>query len=330
MNPEKSSITQPREAYKLNGKFEYPLFYEKFQKAIASVWRPEEVSLAQDVYDWQECSEEEKDIIGGILRGFTQLELHVSCYWGDVVTKLFPKHEVHAMARAFSSSESIHAAAYSYLSDELGLDEFEAFLGDPTARTKIDYFVNQTDPVVSLGVFSGAGEGVSLFSSFAALLSFNLDGRFKGIAQIISWSALDEQQHSDGGCSLFCELDAEGRVSDEQKAQVVEGFKAVLANEDAFLEKIFNGYALRCINRDDLWHYLRHRANDRLCMLGIDHSFEYDRAKADSIRRWFEPVLTGQVSQDFFAFHKEGSAYVAKPSQSFDRVRWSILDLSLQ
>jgi hypothetical protein len=65
-------------------------------------------------------------------------------------------------------------------------------------------------------------------------------------------------------------------------------------------------------------------------MLGIDHSFEYDRAKADSIRRWFEPVLTGQVSQDFFAFHKEGSAYVAKPSQSFDRVRWSILDLSLQ
>jgi ribonucleoside-diphosphate reductase beta chain len=233
------------------------------------------------------------------------------------------------MARAFSSSEAVHAAAYSHLSDTLGLDEFEAFLGDPTARAKIDHFVNQADPVVSLGVFSGAGEGVSLFSSFAALLSFNLDGRFKGVAQIISWSALDEQQHSDGGCSLFRELDREGRVSDAQKVEVVRGFETVLANEDAFLEKIFNGHSLRCISRDELWHYLRHRANDRLRALGVDHSFEYDRAKADSIRRWFEPVLRGQISQDFFAFHKEGSAYVAKPEQKFDRINWKTLDLTL-
>ena len=166
--------------------------------------------MSTDVTDWQEATEEEKAVIGGILRGFTQLELHVACYWGDVVTKYFPKHEIHAMARAFSCSEAVHAAAYSHLSDTLGLDEFEAFLGDPTARAKIDYFVNTVDPIVSLGVFSGAGEGVSLFSSFAALLSFNLDGRFKGLSQIISWSALDEQQHSDGGCALFRHLDNEG------------------------------------------------------------------------------------------------------------------------
>lgn len=323
------SITAPREPYKVNGAFEYPEFYEKFQKAIASVWRPEEVSMAHDVYDWQECSAEERDVIGGILRGFTQLELHVACYWGDVITKYFPKHEIHAMARAFSSSEAVHAAAYSHLSDTLGLDEFEAFLGDPTARAKIDYFVNQSDPVVSLGVFSGAGEGVSLFSSFAALLSFNLDGRFKGVAQIISWSALDEQQHSDGGCALFRYLDEEGKVSEEQKAEVVKGFEAVLANEDAFLEKIFNGYTLRCISREDLWHYLRYRANDRLRTLGIDHSFSYNGTKADSIRKWFEPVLRGQVSNDFFALQKEGSMYVAKPSQTFERVSWATLDLSL-
>jgi ribonucleoside-diphosphate reductase beta chain len=323
------SITAPREPYKINGAFEYPFYYEKFDKAISSVWRPQEVSLAQDVHDWHECSKEEKNVIAGILRGFTQLELHVGCYWGDVITKTFPKHEVVAMARAFSCSEAVHAAAYSYLSDELGLDEFEAFLGDPTARAKIDYFVNQTDPVVSLGVFSGAAEGVSLFSSFAALLSFNLDGRFKGVAQIISWSALDEQQHSDGGCSLFRELDSEGRVTPEQKAQIVSGFKAVLSNENAFLDKIFNGYTLRCISREDLWHYLRHRANDRLQALGIDYKFEYDRSKADSIRRWFEPVLKGQVSNDFFALQKEGSMYVAKPSQTFERVNWKTLNLAL-
>ena len=285
--------------------------------------------MDRDVYDWQEAAQEEKEVIGGILRGFTQLELHVACYWGDVVTKFFPKHEVQAMARAFSCSEAVHAAAYSHLSDTLGLDEFEAFLGDPTAREKIDYFVNQTDPIVSLGVFSGAGEGVSLFSSFAALLSFNLDGRFAGVAQILSWSALDEQQHSDGGCSLFRQLDAEGLVSEDQKRQIVEGFEAVLANEDAFLEKIFNGYKLSCVDRDDLWHYLRYRANDRLAQLHIGHRFSYNKDKADAIRKWFEPILKGQVSNDFFASQKEGSMYVAKPEQNFERVKWNTLNLSL-
>lgn len=285
--------------------------------------------MAQDVYDWQEAKPEERAVIGGLLRGFTQLETHVACYWGDVVTKFFPKHEVQAMARAFSCSEAVHAAAYSHLSDTLGLDEFEAFLGDPTAREKIDYFVNQSDPIVSLGVFSGAGEGVSLFSSFAALLSFNLDGRFKGLSQILSWSALDEQQHSDGGCALFRQLDSEGRVTDEQKAAIVEGFEAVLSNEDAFLERIFNGYELSCINRDDLWHYLRYRANDRLSNLNISHRFSYNQTQADKVRKWFEPVLKGQVSNDFFAHTKEGSMYVSKPEQNFDRVKWNTLDLAL-
>jgi ribonucleoside-diphosphate reductase beta chain len=233
------------------------------------------------------------------------------------------------MARAFSCSEAVHAAAYSHLSDTLGLDEFEAFLGDPTARTKIDYFVNQTDPIVSLGVFSGAGEGVSLFSSFAALLSFNLDGRFKGLSQIISWSALDEQQHSDGGCALFRYLDEEGLVSDDQKRQIVEGFKAVLDNEDHFLERIFNGYSLGCVERDDLWNYIRYRANDRLSELHIGHRFSYNKEKSDRIRKWFEPILKGQVSNDFFAHSKEGSMYVAKPEQNFERVKWNALNLQL-
>jgi len=285
--------------------------------------------MSADVTDWQEAKDEERAVIGGILRGFTQLEVHVSDYWGDIVTKLFPKHEVVAMARAFASSESVHAAAYSHLSDTLGLDDFEAFLGDPTARAKIDYFVNQTDPIVSLGVFSGAGEGVSLFSSFAALLSFNLDGRLIGISQIISWSALDEQQHCNGGCALFRQLDAEGKVSDEQKRQIVEGFEAVLDNEDAFLEKIFNGYTLSCIDRSNLRDYIRHRANDRLSQLNISHRFSYNKDGADRIRKWFEPVLKGQVSNDFFAHSKEGSMYVAKPEQNFERVKWNALNLQL-
>jgi ribonucleoside-diphosphate reductase beta chain len=40
-----------------------------------------------------------------------------------MVTKWFPKHEIKQMAMMFGSQETIHAAAYSYLNETLGLEE---------------------------------------------------------------------------------------------------------------------------------------------------------------------------------------------------------------
>lgn len=130
-----TSILKYRQPYKVNGKFEFPEFFEAYHKAQSSQWRPQEVSLESDIRDWQNASKDEKEIIGGILRGFTQLETHVSDYWANI-PNWFPKHEIVAVARAFSLSEIVHAEAYNLLSDTLGLDEFEAFLGDPIAQQK--------------------------------------------------------------------------------------------------------------------------------------------------------------------------------------------------
>ena len=214
-----TSIREYRQPYKVNGEFEFPEFFEAYHKAQSSQWRPQEVSFESDIRDWQNSSPEEREIIGGILRGFTQLECHVSDYWANI-PNWFPKHEISAVARAFSLSEIVHAEAYNLLSDTLGLDEFEAFLGDPVAQQKIGYFLESRGVKESLAVFSGAGEGVSLFSSFAVLLSLNLTGRFKGIAQIISWSALDEQQHSDTGIQLFRQLIEEDPLTSDEAVMI--------------------------------------------------------------------------------------------------------------
>jgi ribonucleoside-diphosphate reductase beta chain len=122
-------------------------------------------------------------------------------------------------------------------------------------------------------VFSGAGEGVSLFSSFAVLLSLNLTGRFKGIAQIISWSALDEQQHSDTGIKLFRQLTEENPLTAEESKGIAEGFEAVISNEFSFLEKIFEGRTLNTIQKSDVREYILYRANDRLARLGVPKVF---------------------------------------------------------
>lgn len=190
----KSLLTHPPMVYKKVGGFDYPEFFDYFKNAVASVWRPEEVPMGSDVNDWQHnLTQSERELIGGVLRGFTVMEMGISEYWGDVVCRKFPKPEVLAMARAFSLFEQIHAQAYNHLSDTLGINEFEAFLSDPTAQQKVErFFTECSSEKVSLAVFSGAGEGVSLFASFSILLAFNKTGRMKGLAQIISWSVRDE------------------------------------------------------------------------------------------------------------------------------------------
>lgn len=322
------SIREYRQPYKVNGNFEFPQFFEAYQKALSSVWRPQEVSFESDIRDWQNASPDEREIVAGILRGFTQLECHVSDYWAKIPV-WFPKHEIAAVARAFSLSEIVHAEAYNLLSDTLGLDEFEAFLGDPVAQQKINFFLEDRNIKESLAVFSGAGEGVSLFSSFAVLLSLNLTGRFKGIAQIISWSALDEQQHSDTGIQLFRQLVSESSLTLEETRTIVEGFDAVIENEFSFLEKIFEGRTLSTINKEDVREYILHRANDRLARLGVQKVFKYDESSANRIKEWFHPLMAGATSTDFFAQKADGANYISKPTQDFSGVNLKTLDLVL-
>jgi ribonucleoside-diphosphate reductase beta chain len=326
-------ITEPRLAYKVNGTFEYPEFFNRYQKAIASVWRVQEVSFDPDVRDWQQATDSEKEIIGGILRGFTTLEQLIGDYWSNEVCAMFPKPEILSMARAYSLFESVHAEAYNHLSDTLGLDEFEAFLGDPVAQKKIEEFSNYSGKV-ALGIFSGAGEGVSLFSSFAVLLSFNKSGRFKGLAQIISWSALDEQQHSDGACSLFRQLVREQGLTLEEKRLIKHGFDAVLENERAFLKNIFKDREVNGLTAEALDNYMLQRSNNRLRELGIydstDCHYDYNANLANSVKEWFDVMVVGQKSTDFFAASKSGDNYVAKPTQNFSTVDLSSIDLVLR
>lgn len=324
------SIRDYRAAYKTEQGFEYPFFFEQYQKALSSVWRPQEVSFESDIRDWQEASDCEREIVAGILRGFTILETRVSDYWAKVPV-WFPKHEIAAVARMFSLSEVVHSEAYNLLSDTLGLNEFEAFLGDPIAQQKIGYFLENRPIKESLAVFSGAGEGVSLFSSFSVLLSLNLKGKYRGLSQIISWSIQDEQQHSDTGIRLFRELIEEDPLTPLESETILEGFKTVLSNEDAFLNQIFEGRTLETITLYDTKQYLRWRANNRLSKLGFSVPLlDVDVEAANRIRQWFDPIAAGATSTDFFAQAKSGDSYVAKPSQDFLGVNLKTLNLELK
>ena len=311
--------------FKKENGFDFPQFAEIFKHTRRSIWTEEEVRMESDLRDWQfNSTPEERAVIAGILKGFVSTELGIGCYWADKVCKIFPKPEIVAMARAFSFFESIHAFAYSYLNDVLGLNEYEEFINDPIVCSKIETFFQEYSDKVSLAVFSGAGEGVSLFSSFAVLLSFSRDGRYKGLAQIISWSAIDEQTHSEAGCELFRELVKETGITQEEKETIYEGFRLVVQKEFAFIDQL--GY----FETEELKSYILNRANERLLTLGLEQIFKLTTeqlAQAKSMAAWFDPMIRGASNSDFFAQSKNGSAYVAKPTQDFMDLDMTSLNL---
>jgi ribonucleoside-diphosphate reductase beta chain len=317
--------------FKKENGFDFPEFYQYYENTVASVWRHQEVAMEGDLRDWQfNSTPDERAVIAGILKGFVSAELGIGCYWANEVCRIFPKPEIQAMARAFSFFETIHAAAYSYLNDVLGLNEYEEFINDPIACSKIETFFQKYSDKVSLAVFSGAGEGVSLFSSFAVLLSFNKDGRYKGLAQIISWSAIDEATHSEAGCALFRRLVQETGLSNEDREAIYEGFRLIVEKEYAFIDHIFNSAHIGSIDPEELKAYITNRANERLLTLGLEQIFHLSTetlSQAKSVSAWFDPMIKGASSSDFFAQSKSGDNYVAKPTQDYMSVDLSTLDL---
>jgi ribonucleoside-diphosphate reductase beta chain len=201
--------------------FEYPVYYtEGWLKQMQAFWLHTEISMQGDVKDWKEnLLSHEKNLVGNILLGFAQTECAVSDYWTGMVTKWFPKHEIKQMAMAFGSQETVHATAYSYLNETLGLEDFKGFLHEPSIAAKFEHLASvdadytamdlmknptaRREVARSLAIFSAFAEGVSLYSSFAVLYSFQMRNMLKGIGQQMKWSVRDESLHSKMGCQLF-------------------------------------------------------------------------------------------------------------------------------
>jgi len=299
--------------------FEYPEYYtEGWLKQAQAFWLHTEISMQGDVKDWNEkLTESEKNIVGNILLGFAQTECAVSDYWTQYVTTWFPKHEIKQMAMMFGSQETIHATAYSYLNETLGLEDFAAFLHEPTIAEKFELLTSTSanythedlakNPVArkevarSLAIFSAFAEGVSLYSSFAVLYSFQMRNLLKGIGQQMKWSVRDESLHSKMGCQLFRHMCTEyPELKQEVYQDVLQAADMMRQMEHKFIDKMFEMGDLDNMKAENLKHFITKRTNEKLIELGYESEFKFDEDLAAELD-WFYHLTGGHTHTDFFA-----------------------------
>tara|TARA_B110000014_G_C20048439_1_gene545292 strand:+ start:92 stop:1054 length:963 start_codon:yes stop_codon:yes gene_type:complete len=297
------SLLDTRDYYK---PFDNPWMFDYYSQQNQMHWFPEDVPLHNDVKDWQDLGESEKNLLTQIFRLFTQSDVDVSSGYVDRYMKIFKKPEARMMMGAFNNMESIHQHAYSLLLDTVGMPEVEykAFSEYEAMADKHEYVdavrVTKGDKrsiAKALAIYSAFTEGLQLFSSFIILLNFPRFGKMKGMGQIITYSIRDESLHVEAMTKLFREFIQENIDiwTDDFKAEIYQACREMVDLEDRFLDLVFEQGDIVGLTKKEMRKYIRYIADRRLLQLGLKPNYNVK----DNPLNWLDDVL-GVEHQNFF------------------------------
>jgi len=298
-------ITDTRSYYK---PFKYAWCFNDWLRHEQSHWIHTEVSMLDDVKDWKNhLSKEQKLFLTHIFRFFTQGDLDVAGGYVHNYLPYFPQPEVRMMLLGFAAREALHVAAYSHLIETLGMPEstYNEFLEYSEMREKHEYVMNISNKngdlqstAKHIAVFSAFTEGMQLFSSFIMLLNFPRHGHMKGMGQIISWSIVDETQHSESMIKLFRVYIEENREiwNDKLKENIYIIATKMVELEDKFIDLAFSIGPMENLSADDVKHYIRYIADRRLISMGMKGIFKIKKNPLP----WVESMINAPSHTSFF------------------------------
>lgn len=298
-------ITDTRSYYK---PFKYAWCFNDWLRHEQSHWIHTEVSMLDDVKDWKNhLSKEQKLFLTHIFRFFTQGDLDVAGGYVHNYLPHFPQPEVRMMLLGFAAREALHVAAYSHLIETLGMPEstYNEFLEYSEMREKHEYVMNISNKngdlqstAKHIAVFSAFTEGMQLFSSFIMLLNFPRHGHMKGMGQIISWSIVDETQHSESMIKLFRVYIEENREiwNDKLKENIYIIATKMVELEDKFIDLAFSIGPMENLSADDVKHYIRYIADRRLISMGMKGIFKIKKNPLP----WVESMINAPSHTSFF------------------------------
>jgi ribonucleoside-diphosphate reductase beta chain len=300
-----SRMTDERSYFK---PFNYAWAYDAWLKHEQSHWLHSEVPMLEDVKDWKKkLTKEEKQFLTHIFRFFTQGDIDVAGGYVNNYLPYFPQPEIRMMLLGFAAREALHVAAYSHLIETLGLPEttYNEFMEYAEMKEKHDYVMNiagqnttKENTATHIATFSAFTEGMQLFSSFIMLLNFPRHGKMKGMGQIVTWSIVDETQHTENMIKLFRTYIEENREiwNDELKGRLYTVAERMVELEDKFIDLAFQMGPMEDLTAEDVKKYIRYIADRRLISLGLKGHFKVKRNPLP----WVEEMINAPTHTNFF------------------------------
>lgn len=267
-------------------------------------WTHDELNFDEDKHHFKtQLTDYEQEVLKRSLLSISQIEVSVKSFWGKLYDH-FPKPEFNGLGATFAENEFRHSEAYSRLLDELGYyDEFKKTVEIPIFIKVLDLInseMNTKDIFDKLLFFTIVVENSSLFTKFANILAFNKfrGGIMKNVADVISWTSIDENVHKEAGIYILNLMINEGYVVDFDKLSA--NIKRYVDVEREHLDWIYENGELDFFSKNDMLNFLKNRIDISIEKIGCDKIFNVTEQELEPME-WFDQEIYSSTSTDFHA-----------------------------
>lgn len=258
-----------------NGKNEHEWddMWKLYKQEIASYWVPEEMSLTDDVKDWENLKEGEKHFLKMVLAFFASLDVlvmeNVGINFGQEIQ--IPQVQCHFAAQ--NAMESVHAEVYALLIQTYLKDKKErqhvltSVQTMPIIQRKASWVMTYMDAdTVSLAerlIGFICLEGIQFSGAFAAIYWFKQRGLMPGLCFANALIAKDEGKHAEASVIIYRKLE-----SKLPETRVHDIFREAVDIEREFICEALPA-SLIGINAKEMGTYIEYVADFWLVRLGL-------------------------------------------------------------
>ena len=226
----------------------YPIqhndIFDMYKQARASFWQPDEISLRDDMKDWNNLSKDEKHFISYILAFFSASDGIVN----ENINLNFCTEVQYPEARAFytfqEAIESIHSETYGLLLDKyIELPSEKEYLQKgiqtiPAIKIKADWALKWTSSDNCFAerlIAYACVEGIMFSGSFCAIFWLKKRGLMPGLCFSNELISRDEGLHTDFAVLLYTRY-IKHKVSQERVHEIIK--EAVEFEKNFIIESI--------------------------------------------------------------------------------------------
>ena len=272
----------------------YEWAYDLYNQAVRNTWFPHEITLKEDLQDWERMTTDEKHAVTFLMAFFNPAELIVNRSIALGIYPYLKSPECHLYLAKQMWEEANHCVAFEYVLQTFPFDKekiFNLHLDVPSMQAKESYInrfmKRMTEDTLDISTTEGKKdfvrnlvatnivmEGIWFYSGFMVALSFRQRNQLRNFGSMINWVIRDESLHLKFGMNLVHTILEENQdllteaFADEIKAIIIEGVNLETAyNRDLFPQGILG------LNAEYVNQYVEYVTDRRLEELGLPKHF---------------------------------------------------------
>ncbi len=272
----------------------YQWAYDLYNQAVRNTWFPHEITLKEDIEDWNQMTDDERHAVSFVMAFFNPAELIVNKSIALGIYPYLKSPECHLYLAKQMWEEANHCVAFEYVLETFPFDRdkiYNVHLETASMRNK-EKFINRymqrmTEETLNIATPDGKKdfirnlvatnivmEGTWFYSGFMVALSFRQRNQLRNFGSMIDWVLRDESLHLQFGINLLLNILEENQellqedFADEIRNIIIEGVDLEVAyNQDLFPRGILG------LNADYVNQYVQYVADRRLEELGLEKHY---------------------------------------------------------